>query len=190
MTFGSLNQFDKVTDEMLDAWAEILRQVSDARLLLKGSAFDDEGRRGDIEKRLTARGLPLARVTREGHTADYYAAYDHIDIALDSYPYPGGGTTCDALYRGVPVVTRCGAHHHERFGFSLLKNLGLEELAAPTLETYIAKAVALARDEELLAALRSGLRGRMQASPVMDGAAYMRELEGGYERIWDERWKK
>ena len=72
----------------------------------------------------------------------------------------------------------------------MLKNLGLEELAAPTLETYIAKAVALAGDEELLAALRSGLRGRMQASPVMDGAAYMRELEAGYERIWDERWKK
>ena len=190
VTFGSLNQFDKVTDEILDAWAEILRQVPDARLLLKGSAFDDEERRGDIEKRLTAHGLPLARVTREGYAADYYAAYDRIDIALDSYPYPGGGTTCDALYRGVPVVTRCGAHHHERFGFSLLKNLGLEELAAPTLETYIAKAVALARDEELLAALRSGLRGRMQASPVMDGAAYMRELEAGYERIWDERWQK
>ncbi len=184
VTFGSLNQFDKVTEELLSAWAEILRQVPMARLFLKGSAFDDTARRAMIDQRLLDSGLPLDRVDREGYTADYYAAYDRIDIALDSYPYPGGGTTCDALYRGVPVVTRCGRHHHQRFGLSLLQNIGLEALAASSWEDYISRAVGLARDAELLAGLRSTLRGMMAASPVMDGRRYMKDLEAVYERIW------
>ena len=184
VTFGSLNQFDKVTEEVLSAWGEILRRLPTARLFLKGSVFDDVTQRNRIDQRLIDSGLPLDRVDREGYTADYYAAYDRIDIALDSYPYPGGGTTCDALYRGVPVVTRYGRHHHQRFGLSLLKNIGLEALAASSLEEYIVRAVALAEDAELLAGLRPKLRGLMRASTVMDGRRYMRDLEAAYERIW------
>lgn len=184
VTFGSLNQFDKVTDEMLKAWAAILQKLPDSHLFLKAGAFDDAVRREKILHRLAEAGLPLERVEFEGYTADYFRAYDRIDIALDSYPYPGGGTTCDALYRGVPVITLYGQHHHERFGYSLLSNVGLGGLAAGSLQEYVERAEGLANDRELLRLLRSNLRTMMQQSPVMDGALYMKDLETAFELIW------
>lgn len=109
-----------------------------------------------------------------------------MDIALDTYPYPGGGTTCEALYMGVPVVSRYGRRHGSRFGYSLLCNTGLEELTAETEEAYVEKAVALAEDEELLAALHRILRDRFASSPVMDAKGYVGEVEAAYERIWED----
>ena len=117
-------------------------------------------------------------------SSDYLAQYLDIDIALDTYPYPGGGTTCDALYMGVPVVTRYGRRFGSRFGLSLLSAAGLSELAAATPEEYVAKAVSLARDTELLTALHETLRVRMEESPLMDGAGYVREVEALYEEAW------
>ena len=113
-------------------------------------------------------------------TSDYLAQYMDIDIALDTYPYPGGGTTCDALYMGAPVVTRYG----RRFGLSLLSAAGLSELAAATPAAYVERAVTLAREPELLSALHESLRRRMEASPLMDGAGYAHEVEGLYAAAW------
>ena len=90
---------------------------------------------------------------------------------------------------GVPVISRYGRRHGTRFGLSLLANLGLAELAADSEAGYVAAAVALAKDRERLAGLHASLRCRMQESPLMDHAAYMRDLERGYEMIWD-RWLK
>ena len=94
--------------------------------------------------------------------------------------------TCVALYMGVPVVTLAGTRHGARFGLSLLENVGIGELAAKNEQEYIEKAVALARDKELLTALHAQLRPMMQASPLMDGRNYVREMEAAYERIWGE----
>ena len=117
-------------------------------------------------------------------TSDYLAQYLDIDIALDTYPYPGGGTTCDALYMGTPVITRCGRRFGSRFGLSLLSAAGISELAAATPGAYVEKAVALARDPKLLHALHEDLRRRMTLSPLMDGAGYVREVEKLYEKAW------
>ena len=122
VTFGCFNQFDKVTDEMLSVWAEILRLVPGSKLFLKGSAFDRRERTDEIAKRLTEAGISMESVELEGYTDKYLDAYGRVDIAMDTYPYPGGGTTCDALYMGVPVVSLYGRHHHQRFGYSLLQN--------------------------------------------------------------------
>ena len=117
---------------------------------------------------------------------DYLSRYYDVDLLLDTYPYVGGGTTCDALYMGVPVISRYGRRHGTRFGYSLLMNVGLEELTAATEEEYIEKAVALASDTELLAALHRQIPQMFRQSPVMDVAGYMRDIQSAYERIWQE----
>jgi len=110
-----------------------------------------------------------------------------MDIALDTFPYVGGGTTCDALYMGVPVVSLYGQRHGTRFGYSILCNAGLKELTAGTVEEYVEKAVQLALDKELLEALHEEIPRMFRRSHVMDAAGYMREIEGAYERIW-QKW--
>lgn len=119
-------------------------------------------------------------------TLDYIHEYMDMDVALDTFPYTGGGTTCEAIYMGVPVVTLAGTRHGTRFGLSLLENVGLGELAARTPEEYVEKAAALASDGELLTALHKNLRRMIQRSPVMDGRSYVREVEAMYEGLWQE----
>ena len=188
ITFGSFNNFAKVTDKVLYLWAKILRAVPRSRLFLKTAVFDAPDGRQEALRRLEAAGIDLARVKTEGHTAEYLAAYGEVDVALDTFPYPGGGTTCDALYMGVPVVTWAGARHGARFGASILKNIGLADACcARTADEYAEKACALAADAASLAVLRRTLRTRMEASPLMDAARYMLHLEAAYEKIWAQK---
>ena len=85
---------------------------------------------------------------------------------------------------GVPVITLCGMRHGTRFGYSLLKNIGIGELAAGGKDEYIAKAVALAQDKALLTALKMQLRNRMQISPLMNCKSYMKDIQKTYKEIW------
>ena len=186
VTFGCLNNFAKITDELLALWADILRELPDARLLLKGRTMEVPYGRQQARRRLRQAGIPLERVEFSGFTKAYLNTYQRIDIALDTYPYPGGGTTCDALYMGVPVITRVGERHGARFGYSLLMNMGLGELCAFTPEEYVAKAVALARDTERLQTLHQTLRRRMRRSALMDEGQYMGELEQAYQTVWQD----
>ena len=112
--------------------------------------------------------------------------YLDVDIALDTYPYPGGGTTCDALYMGVPVITRYSDRHSARFSYGILSVIGMAELASQTQEGYIEKAVALAGDLDLLDGLHRNLRTMMRQSPLMDDTGYIREVEGFYRKIWQK----
>ena len=188
VVYGSFNNFAKITDDMLLLWKEILTRVPDAQLLLKHS-----NTRTWVIRRVTDRarrlGLPMERITIEGSTADYLDRYMDVDIILDTYPYVGGGTTCDALLRGMPVITRYSERHGTRFGYSLLANIGFEELAAASDEEYVAKAVSLARSPELLPALHAQIEQRMRESPIMDAAGYVRDVEAAYQQIW-QTWLK
>ena len=137
-----------------------------------------------LQKRLRRLGFDMNRVMFEVATHDYMQRYLDVDIALDTFPWPGGGTSCDALYMGVPVVSYYTERHSTRFTYSLLANMGLADLASTKLEDYIATAVALAGDIDLLDALHRELRTRMKASPVMDQERYIREMEDCYRAIW------
>lgn len=187
VTFGTMNQWDKITDTMLQAWGRIMQQLPNARLLLKAGAFDKPYRLQEARQRVLQAGIEPERVAFQGYTEDYWRFYAQIDIALDSYPYPGGGSTCDALYMGVPVVSLYGKHHHGRFGCSLLQNSGLGELAAATLDDYVNCAIKLASDREHLQALQKKTAAAFRQGPVMDEQGYMRDLEGLYQMIWRDR---
>ena len=184
VTFASFNNFPKVTDEMLRTWAEILKAVPNSRLYLKGTAFTENCGLEFAKERLTAAGIDLERVDFENFELQYAQCYERVDIALDTFPYPGGGTTCDALYMGVPVITLVGERHNSRFGYSLLMNIGLGELCAFSEAEYIQKAVALANDTERLREYHLTIRRKMEESPVMNDTIYMGEIEAAYEKIF------
>ena len=183
--FGSFNNFYKITQEQLRLWREIVERVPGARLILKNT--EDSAPQERRLRRMAARaGFAEGAVEFRRASSDYLAQYLDVDIALDTWPYPGGGTTCDALYMGVPVVTRYGRRVGSRFGRSLLSAAGIAELSAATPEEYVEKAVALAHEPALLKALQEGLRARLEASPLLDGRGYAREVEGLYEKAWRE----
>ena len=184
VTFASFNHFAKVTDEMLNLWGEILKAVPKSRLYLKGFAFKENCGLELAKERMKAAGVDLERVDFDDFNPVYLQCYENVDIALDTFPYPGGGTTCDALYMGVPVITLVGVRHNSRFGYSLLMNMGLEELCAFNAKEYIQKAVELANDKERLREYHLTLRRRMEESPVMNDTIYMGELEAAYEKIF------
>ncbi len=185
VTFGSMNNVNKISDDVLAAWGKIMEEIPDAHLFLKYSYLDDPVRHEREMKRLEEVGIVSSRVTMEGFTSHHLKRYGCIDIALDTFPYPGGGTTCDALYMGVPVVSLAGNSNHERFGLSILANLGLdEELCANNVDEYVDCAVRLARSKERLRELHGCLRDRMERSAVMNQKLYMKDIEAAYEDIW------
>ena len=184
ITFGCFNNFSKVTDEILSVWARILREVPQSRLVLKHRLFDSEEGIGYTLERFRRLGLDDSRVEFRGFSRDYLKDYADIDVALDTYPYVGFVTTCEALYMGVPVVSLFGKRLGTRFGYGVLKTLGLEEMAAGSYEDYIGKAVALAEDRKLIGWLHRDLRGRMQQSALMDADAYIKDVEELYQRLW------
>lgn len=187
ITFGCLNNFSKVTDELLEDWADILRRVPGSRLLLKHRVFDSAEGRRRVCGRLRRAGIGSECVRMEGLSEDYLTTYQRIDIALDTYPYTGALTTCEALAMGVPVVTRAGARPGSAFGRSILQAAGLGELVTQTRAAYRERAAALARDRELLGALRANLRAMLLASPLLDGRRYTRDLEELYEALAREK---
>lgn len=187
VTFGCFNNFAKVNDGMLLVWKEILQRVPDSHLLLKHSLLGTEEGLSYTQQRFERLGMPMERIEFRGLSRDYLEQYNDMDIALDTSPYPGGLTTCEALYMGVPVVTLKGNRHGARFGYSFLANLGLQELVAEDAKGYVDIAVKIAGDSELLSLLRANLRRMMKVSPLMDSAGYMQALENIYEKCLFER---
>lgn len=111
-------------------------------------------------------------------------AYNRVDIALDTFPYNGTTTTCEALWMGVPVITLSGNSHVSRVGTSLLSNVGLQYLVARTKDEYIEIAVKLAADVEKLQFLRKNLRDMMVQSPLTKSKQFIENLEQCYRKIW------
>lgn len=186
ITFGSFNNFTKVNDEVLFTWGKILARVSNSKLILKSAVFSNKTAKKEILKRIYLAGIKINQVELRSESQDYLSEYHDIDIALDPFPYPGGGTTCEALYMGVPVITLAGKRHGSRFGYSLLKNLDIEDCIAFSKEEYIKKAIDLANNFVRIDFLHRNLRIIMQKSPLMDGKTYLANIETAYEKIWLE----
>lgn len=190
VTFGSFNNLAKAVPAVLDAWAALLADVPRARLALKNGAFTDARVRERVAAELEGRGVARGRLELLAPAADaagHLNAYRGIDIALDTFPYAGTTTTCEAMWMGVPVVTLRGSVHAGRVGVSLLKSVGLDDLVADDTAAYVRIAAGLAADRARLAALRSTLRERMRSSPLMDRGAYRARLHEAYAAMVRER---
>ncbi|HXZ55359.1 MAG TPA: tetratricopeptide repeat protein [Burkholderiales bacterium] len=181
VTFGSFNHVSKISAGMRKLWAAILERVPDSRLVLAGVPPGPAG-----ERLLADLGAPAGRITALPHAGldQYLRSIGGVDIALDTTPYSGGTTTCDALWMGVPVLTLAGSRSISRSAASVLATVGLPEWIAPAAEDYMRLAVEFARDQGRLAGLRGGLREKMRLSPIMDEAGFVRDLENAYRAMW------
>ena len=183
-SLGTFNDPIKINSTVLQTWQRILTAVPNSRLLLKGRMFNAYQGIETMKNMLLEAGIELDRVELRGFSKDYLREYWDVDIALDTFPYPGGGTTCAALYMGVPVITLGDGSHGGDFGISILKNIGMEACCSYSVDEYVEKTVLLASDRELLHDLHLQLRNIMKVSPLMDKEVYMRDLENNYRRIW------
>jgi protein O-GlcNAc transferase len=184
ITFGALNRLAKVTPQMMALWAEILREVPKSHLAIlvaPGSENDPS-----LRRLFEFAGLPTDRLTLMGRTtrSAYLRRFNSIDILLDTFPYNGHTTTCDALWMGVPVVSLAGKTHVARAGLSVLSAVGLRELVAHSPQEYVAIAVALAEDLGRLSALRVGLRDRLMHSPLLDAKGFTSRFEEAFRAMW------
>lgn len=189
VTFGSFNNLNKITPEIIRIWCSLLLRVPKSRLIMKGRHFADAGIRRRYIEMFAAGGILLHRIDLrpwEDTTAAHLAVYNEIDIALDSFPYNGTTTTCEALWMGVPVVTLSGDRHAARVGESLLSCLGMPELVAKTSGEYIDIAGNLAMDIPRLVRIRETLRSEMENSSICDAKAFTGNIEEAYRRMWRE----
>ena len=187
VTFGSFNNSIKITDSMLVTWKKILDAVPQSRLILKHIVFGNDDGKKFFNERLKSFGFDLDRVEMRPFSNNWIIEYADVDIALDTFPYTGGVTTCEALYMGVPVISLYGSRHGTRFGLSILKNIRLDGFATTSYEGYFNLAVALANDWELLKILRKNLRPMMEKSPLMDSQNYVHEMQNVFVKILNEQ---
>lgn len=179
-TFGCFNNPMKWTSPMLDAWGEILRRVPSAQLFLKYLGLDDPEMQSYFHGQFEMRGIEARRVIMEGWSPhqELLRAYQRVDIGLDTQPYSGGVTTCEALWMGVPVVTFPGKTFAGRHAFSHLSNAGFSQFIAENLEGYVALAVSWAGRVDELAEIRSGMREQIQRSPLCDAQQFAADFMG------------
>jgi predicted O-linked N-acetylglucosamine transferase (SPINDLY family) len=184
VTFGSFNQTVKITPGVRKLWGEILTQVPDSRLLVVGVV--DNRAREDLLRDLENAGVDRSRVTMLSYVPfeEYYRSFGRVDIALDTMPFSGGTTTCDALWMGTPVVTAPGVRSWSRSAASILATLGMQDWIAESPEDYVRRAVQFARNPSTIAQLRKSLRSRMLGSPLMDKGGFARDMEQAYRRMW------
>jgi protein O-GlcNAc transferase len=186
-TFGCFNHPAKYSPSVIAAWAEILRRVPTARLLLKYRGFDQPEFGDDIHARFAQRYIPPNRVLLEGHTplADHLAAYHRVDLALDTQPFSGCTTTCESLWMGVPVVTLPGATFASRQSTSHMKNAGFPSFVADNMNAYVESAVNWASRLDELAVIRSELRDQASQSPLGDAQRFADDLLAVLTQAWE-----
>ena len=184
ITFGCFQNLAKLSNAVLAAWSKILLALPSARLRLANKQLGDYTVAAQFVLRLQERGIDPSRVTLHGAMLReaYLAAHTEVDVILDTFPYPGGTTTCEALWMGVPTVTLAGNTLLARQGASLLTAAGVSDWIATSEADYVAKAVQLSGNLPKLAALRAGLRAQVLASPVFNALRFARNFEA---TLWD-----
>jgi predicted O-linked N-acetylglucosamine transferase (SPINDLY family) len=186
VTFGSLNMLAKLNDQVIDLWCEVLRANVNSRLLVYRNTLKGAVKDRFVEK-FAARGIDSDRLHLRSDLSPgqrYLDIYGEIDIALDTFPWSGHTTSCEALWMGVPVITLYGKNHAGRMCASLLAGMDLSHLTARTPDDYVGIATALSGDLDALEKMRAQLRARMAASPLCDGRAFARKVEEAYREMW------
>ena len=188
LTYGSFNNLSKVNSDVVALWARVLDAVPQSRLLLKSRQLADPMICDRLRRAFETSGVTPDRLIFKGRTAtraEHYGLYGEIDVALDTFPYSGATTTCEALWMGTPVVGLAGDRHVGRFGITFLTRAGFPEWVAGSPEDYVAIAAVLANETPDPTTVRT----KVGASMLVDGARAASDLEDAYRAMW-RRWKK
>ena len=186
ITFACFHNMKKITDKTLRMWRVILEKCGNARLKIMGLMPESEEGRELLNERFGKTGLPMDRVNISQVCAmkDYFAEYNDVDIMLDTYPFSGATTTFDALRMGRPIITLVGERHVSRVSYSMLKHVGLEDLAAFSEDEYIEKAVALAGNYERLRKINTDLPWRIENSSLINQSVFRENFEKIIRDAW------
>ena len=187
IVFGCFNKVAKFSNSTLDIWSEILRQVPNAELLLKCQSFVEPKTRAKVFTKFQEHGIDPERVKYLSFLPthqEHMSAYNLMDLALDTFPYNGTTTSCEALWMGVPVITKEGNRHASRVGMTILRSVGLDDWITYSNEEYIKKAIEMATNRAQLMVIKSTLRQRMQNSPLCDHVGFARKFEIGLREMW------
>ena len=179
ITFGSLNNSYKITIDVVDVWARVLRNFPDSRLRFFRREFESKLLKENLSNAFAERGVDASRIIMENNRAigrNHLDCYNDIDLSLDTFPVVGGTTTCDAIWMGVPVVGLEGLNIHQRVCSAILRNLGCPELIASTFDEFVQIASNLARDPERLRRYRKELRPQMLQSTLCDQQVFARNF--------------
>lgn len=186
ITFCCFNHLPKISDQLYSIWAAILTALPEARLLLKSAFLGDPEVCRLVRSRFETRAIGPGRLDLRGLTItkqEHLDLYGTCHIALDTYPYHGTTTTCEALWMGVPVISLAGYSHVSRVGASILTAVGVPELIVTNCDQYIARAVELANDPIRIARYRQTLRPLMQSSALMNATGFASDLELAFRRM-------
>ncbi len=190
ITFGSFNHVRKLNPEVIQTWCEILHRVEGSRLILKAKDFASEMIRNNVMREFEAHGISEDRLQIQGFTERYednFKMYNDVDIALDTFPYNGTTTTCDALSTGVPVLTLVGQSHAQRVSYSILKNIGYEGSIAFSKDEYIEKAVELSQNPAGLSIIRFCLITLFKHSILRNPQLFTKQLEALICDAWVDK---
>lgn len=189
VTFGSFNNSCKVSPLIMELWAKILKANDNFHFLLKFQGGNDQGLKNRYFRDFERLGIGQERVCICGWKSpvEHLHLYKEVDIALDTHPYHGTTTTCEALWMGVPTVSLVGKRHASRVGLSILTRVGLGSFATSTPQDYVAKATSIAENLQDLAKIRSSMRQRMASSVLCDARGFAHSVEAAYRNMW-HRW--
>jgi len=187
VTFGSFSNLAKINPIVIATWSDLLRRVPDARLFLKYRGLEAPAVANRFRAAFAAHGIAGQRLLLAGWSGsgDYWAAHQAVDIALDTWPFSGNITTCNALWMGVPVITLPGRTFAGRHALTHLRTLGLAELIARDPPHYVELAAELAHQVGRRAEYRATLRPRIAASRLVDAPRFAREFSELVRQMWN-----
>jgi predicted O-linked N-acetylglucosamine transferase (SPINDLY family) len=181
ITFGSFNNFNKINDNVIDVWSQILKNVTGSKLILKSSLKVDKNY---IKKKFIENGVSNSVVFLEKRKlVKHFSLYKQIDIALDTFPYNGVTTSFEAISMGVPVLTMKGYNFNSRCGESINKNLGMKNLIAKDESEYVFKAKELAGDQNKLLKIRKKIFAIAPHTPLFDKKKFANDFFSCLENI-------
>ena len=189
ITFGSFNNAAKIGSQTVEMWAALLKHVPESRLLLKSQTLSDSAGRNWIIEQFRKAGIEASRLELVAYSKskeEHLRLYQRVHVALDTVPYNGTTTTCEAMWMGVPVVCVRGHRHASRVSASLVSAVGHAEWIAKDAQAFVTIAASLAADAKALTTLRATLRSHMQQSPLVDAAAYSKRFHAAIRKCWGE----
>lgn len=190
ITFASFNNVRKMNPQVIQTWSQILNRLPGSKLALKAKDLDNKVIRENMLREFASHGIQAERIEFRPYTKTYeehIIQYNDTDVALDTFPYNGTTTTCDALVMGVPVITLVGESHAQRVSCSILKNIGLEQTITYSVDEYVDKAVAIANNRQGLTVLRNTLPTLFNHSILCQPEKFTRQLENLYHQAWQEK---
>jgi predicted O-linked N-acetylglucosamine transferase (SPINDLY family) len=188
ITFGCFNNISKINDEVIRVWATIINACGNSKIFLKTRQFADQSVEKKICEKFSSFGVEADRLVIEGQSSryDYLRTYNRIDIALDPFPFPGGATSIEGLWMGVPFLTKKGDRFYSHNGETILHNIGLPEWIADNEYDYVEKAIRFSKETDFLAILRKRLRAQILASPLFDSERFAANFEKAMLDIWSK----